>query len=158
VCIPLALELQLTQLESHDACLAEPSSELRPGGAAEPTHKLVVVIEDEPDLLEVTSFVLESEGFTVRAARNGREGLELLRSGVRPGLVLLDMMMPVMGGREFLTEIAKYPELHAIPIVVLSADGMTRLPGATAVLRKPIDLRQLVEVAEQHAAASPAKS
>ncbi len=68
------------------------------------------------------------------------------------------MMMPVMGGREFLTEIAKYPELHAIPIVVLSADGMTRLPGATAVLRKPIDLRQLVEVAEEHAAAALAKS
>ncbi len=77
MCIPLALELQVTQLESHDARFAEPSSELRPGGAVEPTHKLVVVIEDEPDLLEVTSFVLESEGFTVQAARNGREGLEL---------------------------------------------------------------------------------
>jgi CheY-like chemotaxis protein len=114
-------------------------------------RKLVVVIEDEPDLLEVTSFVLESEGFSVQAARNGEEGLELLRSGTRPGLVLLDMRMPVMSGPEFMREIAKYPALHAIPIVVLTADGTSQVPGAVAVLHKPIDLAQLVEVVERHA-------
>ena len=151
MCIPLALELQLTQLESHDACLAEPSSELRPGGAAEPTHKLVVVIEDEPDLLEVTSFVLESEGFRVQTAKNGAEALEILRSGTQPELVLLDMMMPVMNGWEFLEAISRIPTFRNIPIVVMTAAGSIGVPGATAVLRKPFDLGALVDVVERHA-------
>ena len=113
--------------------------------------KLVFVVDDEQDLLDVTTFVLESEGFRVKTARHGAEALELLCSGTRPELVLLDMMMPVMNGWEFLEAIARIPALRGIPIVVLTAAGSLGVPGVTEVLRKPFDLEDLMEVVERHA-------
>lgn len=114
-------------------------------------RKLVLIVDDELNLLEVTSFVLESEGFGVETARNGKEALERLRTGKLPGLVLLDLMMPVMNGWEFLEEIAKVPTLREIPVVVLTAGGATGIAGAVEVLRKPFDLGVLVETVERHA-------
>jgi len=111
----------------------------------------VLIVDDEPDLLEVTRFALESEGFGVETARNGEEALALLLSGKRPGLVLLDLMMPVMNGWRFLDEIAKIPSLETIPIVILTAAGPSGVPGATEVLYKPVDLGRLLEVVERHA-------
>jgi CheY-like chemotaxis protein len=113
--------------------------------------KLVVVIDDEQDLLDVTTFVLENEGYRVKTAKNGADALSLLASGTRPELVLLDMMMPVMNGWEFLEAVARTPALRHIPIVVMTAAGSIGVPGATAVLRKPFDLGVLVEVVERHA-------
>jgi CheY-like chemotaxis protein len=116
--------------------------------------KVVLVVEDEPDLLEVTRFALECEGFGVQTARNGEEALALLRAGARPGLVLLDLMMPVMNGWQFLDEIAKVPSLRTIPVVVVTAAGATAISGAVAILRKPLDLGVLIEIVESHARAS----
>jgi CheY-like chemotaxis protein len=118
---------------------------------AQDASKVVLVVEDEPDLLEVTSFALECEGFGVQTARNGQEALALLRGGTRPGVVLLDLMMPIMSGWQFLDELARLPALHAIPIVVLTAGGEQRIPGATMVLRKPLDLGVLIETVGHHA-------
>ena len=112
--------------------------------------KLVLIVDDEQDLLDVTSFVLESEGFRVQTAKNGAEALEILRSGTQPELVLLDMMMPVMNGWEFLETIARTPALRSIPVVVLTAAGTTSIPGAAEILRKPFDLGMLVTVVERH--------
>jgi CheY-like chemotaxis protein len=113
--------------------------------------KLVLIVDDEQDLLDVTSFVLESEGFRVQTAKNGSEALEILRGGTRPELVLLDMMMPVMNGWEFLEAIARIPAFRTIPVVVLTAAGTTSIPGAAEILRKPFDLGMLVTVVERHA-------
>jgi CheY-like chemotaxis protein len=113
-------------------------------------RKLVLIVEDEPTLLEVMSFVLESEGFRVEVARNGEEALERLRTGTWPALVLLDLMMPVMSGREFLDEIARSPALASLPIVVLTAGGPPEVPGAAEVLPKPYDLELLIEAVERH--------
>jgi CheY-like chemotaxis protein len=117
---------------------------------AEIDRKLVLVVEDEPTLLEVMSFVLESEGFSVETARNGEEALDRLRAGMRPSLVLLDLMMPVMSGREFLDEIARSPSLAPPPIVVLTAGGPMEAPGVAEVLPKPYDLELLIEAVERH--------
>jgi len=113
--------------------------------------KLVFVIDDEQDLLDVTTFVLEKEGYRVQTAKNGADALARLSSGARPELVLLDMMMPVMNGWEFLEAVSRIPALRRIPIVVMTAAGSIGVPGATAVLRKPFDLGVLVEVVERHA-------
>ena len=103
----------------------------------------------------MTRFVLEGEGFRVETAKNGADALTQLRAGTRPGLVLLDLMMPVMNGWEFLNELAKVPAFAAIPIVVLTASGATRIPGTVEVLHKPIDLGVLVATVERHAAGDP---
>ena len=130
--------------------------EPQPDGSVEADRKetdastTVLVVDDDPDLLEVTCFALEGEGIAVMTARNGEEALELLRAGKLPGLVLLDLMMPVMNGWQFLDEITKIPSLEAIPVVVLTAAEPGEVPGAAEVLRKPIFLRSLIEAVERH--------
>jgi CheY-like chemotaxis protein len=112
--------------------------------------RFVLIVDDDPDLLDVTSFVIENEGMTVETARNGEEALALLATGRLPALVLLDLMMPVMNGWEFLTAVANDPVLQAIPVVVLTAAEHTEIPGALAVLSKPMDLKELLRVVERH--------
>jgi CheY-like chemotaxis protein len=110
----------------------------------------VLIVDDDPSLLEVTSFVIESEGVAVETAKNGEEALALLRAGRLPGLVLLDLMMPVMNGWEFLDEVAKDPLLKVLPVVVLTAAQRTQVPGVVEVLCKPVDLRALLRVVERY--------
>jgi two-component system, chemotaxis family, chemotaxis protein CheY len=114
------------------------------------TSKFVLIVDDDPNLLEVTSFVLESEGMAVETAKNGEEALASLRAGRLPVLVLLDLMMPVMNGWEFLDEVAKDPSLEVIPVVVLTAIERAQVPGTVEVLRKPMDLTALLRVVERY--------
>ena len=65
-------------------------------------HQPIFVIEDDADLRETMKDLLEMEGFSVMTAENGREGLKLIERNGKPCLILLDMMMPVMNGWEFL--------------------------------------------------------
>jgi|KBSMisStaDraftv2_1062788.scaffolds.fasta_scaffold347757_2 CheY-like chemotaxis protein len=114
------------------------------------TSRFVLVVDDDPDLLDVTSFVIETEGMAVATARNGAEALALLRAGRHPWLVLLDLMMPVMNGWEFLAAIANDPLLTEIPVVVLTAAEHAQIPGALEVLSKPMDLKELLRVVERY--------
>jgi CheY-like chemotaxis protein len=115
------------------------------------TSDLVLVVDDDLDLLDVTRFALESEGFTVATAENGEEALAMLRDGCRPNLVLLDLMMPVMNGWGFLDEVAREPAFAAIPIVVFTAAEYVDVPaGAVALARKPIALQSLIALIERH--------
>jgi len=114
------------------------------------SSRFVLIVDDDPDLLDVTSFVIENEGIVVETARNGQEALALLRAGRLPELVLLDLMMPMMNGWEFLEEVAKDPLLQAMPIVVLTAAERREVPGATQVLSKPVDLAALLRVVERY--------
>ena len=113
--------------------------------------KIVLIVDDDPDLLEVTSFVLEGEGFGVETARNGEEALQRLRVGKLPAVVLLDLMMPVMNGFQFLEEVTKVPSLQEIPIVVLTAGSHMEVPRAMEVVHKPMDLGLLVKLVERYA-------
>ena len=114
------------------------------------TSNFVLIVDDDLDLLEVTRFVIENEGMAVKTARNGEEALALLRAGRRPSLVLLDLMMPVMNGWEFLDEVAKDPSLRQIPIVALTAAEHVQVTGAVEVLSKPMDLVALLRVVERY--------
>ena len=137
--IPLQIELQDTP-PSDPGPPGQPNASSEADWAKAETSRNVLIVDDDPDLLEVTRFVIESEGIAVQTAKNGAEALEMLRAGKRPGLVLLDLMMPVMNGWQFLDEIAKSPSLKTIPIVVLTASEPMAVPGALEVMRKPIDL------------------
>jgi CheY-like chemotaxis protein len=112
--------------------------------------RFVLIVDDDPNLLEVTRFVIESEGMAVETARNGQEALAFLRTHSLPGLVLLDLMMPVMSGWEFLNEVAKDPLLKTIPVVALTAVEHAQAPGAVGMLHKPMDLGSLIRVVEHY--------
>lgn len=114
------------------------------------TATFVLIVDDDPDLLDVTSFVIENEGMTVQTARNGEEALAVLGTGRLPALVLLDLMMPVMNGWEFLATVANDPVLRGLPVVVLTAAEHAQVPGALEVLSKPMDLKELLRVVERY--------
>jgi CheY-like chemotaxis protein len=82
------------------------------------------VVEDDPGTRELLQRVLENEGWNVAAAENGRVALEEVRRR-RPSLILLDLMMPVMDGCQFATELRKAPEWRGIPVIVLTAKDLS---------------------------------
>ncbi len=112
--------------------------------------KFILIVDDDPDILDVTSLAIETEGMAVEIARNGKEALVFLGAGKLPKLVLLDLMMPVMNGWEFLAVVAKDPSLKEIPVVVLTAAEHAEVPGAMEVLSKPMDLIKLLRVVERY--------
>ena len=101
----------------------------------------VLVVDDEPLIAMALEAALEDAGYRVATAANGRQGLERLAEAPRPDLVLLDMMMPVMGGAEMLAAMAADPDLRGIPVIVLSSlpeeAVRARTDSVAAVLRKP---------------------
>lgn len=108
----------------------------------------VLVVDDDEATREAVSLVLRAEGLSVTAAANGADALERLRGGLRPDLILLDLMMPVLDGWMFREEQLRDPQLAKIPVVVCSAahDLQRRASGmgAAALLSKPIDFQGLV--------------
>lgn len=84
--------------------------------------KKILFIEDEELILELLQKKLSDEGYEVSIARDGVEGLKVMRE-VNPDLVLLDIIMPKMGGFEVMEEMNKDPELKKIPIIIISNSG-----------------------------------
>jgi CheY-like chemotaxis protein len=128
----------------------------RPGGYFLPmgASRHILLVDDDPSIQGAVSLLLEREGFTVRCAGNGAEALRQLGAGETPGLILLDMMMPVMNGREFRVAQQRDARLAAIPVVVFSAtleiEEAPGLPPPSAVMPKPFDIDQLLAVVEKH--------
>ena len=86
--------------------------------------KTVVVIEDEAGVIDLVRLILERRGFKVVGALTGREGLETIRR-VKPDLILLDLTLPDMDGREVHRQIKADPELRHIPIQVITAKSQS---------------------------------
>ncbi|MGB5248088.1 MAG: PAS domain S-box protein [Gammaproteobacteria bacterium] len=84
----------------------------------------VLVVDDEPDVRELTRRTLEAEGLGVREAGNGQEALEEV-ARKRPGLIILDLMMPVMDGFEFVLRLRQNPDTADLPVVVVTAKELT---------------------------------
>jgi CheY-like chemotaxis protein len=96
----------------------------------------VFIVEDDWSTRDATRRLLEKLGLTVAEASNGLEGLRWLDDHPAPALILLDLMMPVMDGFEFLEELQRRPSLGNVPVVVLTAkqlspDEITVLTGRT---------------------------
>ena len=114
----------------------------------------IVIIEDDVDTRETLQDLLRLEGFSVRAAENGAAGLALIERQQPPCLILLDLMMPVMSGWEFLERVRERDEVGIgdVPIVVLSAAAdlvdVGRRFGCD-VVRKPADIGELVDIARR---------
>jgi CheY-like chemotaxis protein len=107
---------------------------------------LVLVVDDDPDILDAICEILEAEGYRVHRARNGAEALERVGSE-RPHLILLDLMMPVMDGLTFARLLRERRLEPEVPIVVISADGNPQKAasvGARGFLAKPFDIEALL--------------
>ena len=110
----------------------------------------ILLVDDDIDIREALAEVLEDEGFRVQTAANGLEALQLLRGSAPPKIILLDLMMPVMDGYQFLEEQRKDASLAAIPVAIITAGaGLDRSRLGDAILvPKPIKLPQLLSVLE----------
>jgi len=115
----------------------------------------ILLIEDEPDLRETLRDLLELFGFRVETAANGQEGLHKLESVGNPCLILLDLMMPVMNGWQFLETLRKDPQpgRASIPVLVVSAAlDMLDIQAQYGCrsLSKPVDIDKLLDMAHAH--------
>lgn len=84
----------------------------------------ILLIEDEEIIIELLERKLTKEGYEVSVARDGEEGLKLMRE-VWPDLVLLDIILPKMGGFEVLEEMNKNPSFKKIPVIIISNSGQS---------------------------------
>ena len=129
--------------------------------------KHVLIVEDDRLTREALALTLETAGYTVRQAADGRDAFRALRALPPPDAILLDIVMPRMSGWEFLREReATAPDLAGIPVIVFSAacEAAPRLPpprGVTRLLPKPVEgeavlaaLSDLLEALEQQVPAA----
>ncbi len=114
--------------------------------------KPILVIDDDPDVRDALATVLEDEGYLVIPARHGAEGLDKLKQGPEPGLILLDLMMPVMDGYAFRAAQQENPSWAGIPVLVITAGTMEPRAQALgdATIRKPVDLATLLRMVSTH--------
>jgi len=116
----------------------------------------ILIVEDDFDIREALTQILEEEGYAVRGAANGREALDVASEGAPPKLILLDLMMPVMNGWQFRAEQLKDPRLASVPVLVISADPQVQPKaaslGVAGLLKKPISLDDLLEAVKTHCA------
>jgi CheY-like chemotaxis protein len=118
--------------------------------ATEATPRTVLIVDDDPDILEGLSLVLEDSGYRTLGASNGKAALGLLQATPAIDLILLDMMMPVMDGAEFRAAQLQLPVAARVPVVVFTGDGRVREKAAAldaaGYLKKPVELDELLKV------------
>jgi DNA-binding NarL/FixJ family response regulator len=113
----------------------------------------LLLVDDEPGLREAVKDYLQESGFTVQVASNAHDGWELVQQNT-PDLVISDIMMPQVDGYQFLKQLREDPRFKTLPVVFLTAKGMTTdriqgyQAGVDAYLPKPFDPDELVAIVE----------
>jgi CheY-like chemotaxis protein len=119
----------------------------------------VLVIEDDESIRFTLQQILELDGFSVATAPNGREGLTLLKENGPVSVILLDLLMPVMNGWEFLAELPGCdPSISQTPVILMSATLRSpdvRVLKVSHILEKPLDIDVLVQAIHQHGVRDP---
>jgi DNA-binding response OmpR family regulator len=110
----------------------------------------VLIVEDDKDIRDSISHLLEDEGIPTLTASNGEEALEVMRtSDVPPSIVLLDLMMPVMNGWEFRKKLESDRSLPCPKLVVVSAMSPDAAMGDAVWLRKPLGVDELLSTVQE---------
>jgi len=113
------------------------------------THT-VLVVEDEQDLREMMRDALELNGYTVVTAGDGQDALNKLTGIENLCLVILDLLMPVMNGWDFVDKLRQRAELASVPVVVHSSAPGPMPPGVTRVLQKPMLFDRLLSIVREY--------
>ena len=115
-----------------------------------PCH--IMLVDDDPDFAEVLKSILEDEGYQVVTAADGQVALDLLREGLSPEVILLDLRMPVMNGFEFEAHRREEALAQHAALLIISSEpsNVSALLDADAVMRKPFDGRALAAMARNY--------
>ncbi len=114
------------------------------------SKKIILVIDDERDLVDLLAMRLEIDGFTIMKAFNGKEALSKLKEK-KPDIILLDIMMPEMNGYEVCQEIKNDSQYKNIPVIILTAkvrkedQERGRQVGSDDFIAKPYEYSELIE-------------
>jgi two-component system, chemotaxis family, chemotaxis protein CheY len=115
----------------------------------------VLVVDDDPDILDALTEALKSEGYSACGARDGIEALHAIAER-RPDLVITDLMMPTMTGWELLGALHEDPNLATIPTLIITAARSPEAPKtADGVFRKPLDLDGLLRAISAYTGPPP---
>jgi len=112
-------------------------------------NKIILVVDDEKDIVELVAYNLEREGYQIAKAYDGHQALRYIREN-QPDLVILDLMLPGISGLEICRLIRKKPETEGLPIIMLTAksDSVDKIMGleigADDYLTKPFNVRELL--------------
>lgn len=115
-----------------------------------PFTKTILIVEDEPDTAEMYTQMLQRNGYAVMKASGGIAAMKQLLN-IKPDLILLDLMMPDVSGLEVLRFLRREPQLHDLPVVIVSAKSLPEdiqkgiEAGASLYLTKPIAYRELIQ-------------
>ncbi len=119
--------------------------------------KKILLIDDQKNVIHIVKRSLEKAGFLVKAAYNGRDGLDILfREGLNIGLIFLDMDMPVLNGTGFIKEFIKFQEYTCIPVFICTGNLDKKAKdelyqfGIADILLKPVDLNVYRSYAERY--------
>ena len=117
---------------------------------ADEKNKHVLVIDDVADNIFLVQLILETKGYKVSTANSGKAALNLLETiRLKPDLIILDLMMPVMNGYEVINHLRKHHELAHICVFLMTANTevsyeKAKEVGADEILYKPLDIEQFV--------------
>ncbi len=113
-------------------------------------EKRVLLIEDEPNIIEAISFILSRDGWDVKTHSNGHDAMEAVR-GRQPDLVILDVMLPGRSGFDILQDIRSDAEFASVPVLMLTARGqekdreMAERSGASRYMTKPFSNAEVLD-------------
>jgi CheY-like chemotaxis protein len=122
--------------------------------APEPPLKPILLVEDNDDVREAMTHILELNQYRVVPVPGGREALVHLHEGLEPCLILLDLRMPGIDGWQFRKEQTQDPRLASIPVIVYSGDGRVKenatSMGAAGYLPKPVNVPMMLDLVANH--------
>jgi len=114
----------------------------------------VLIVDDDADIREVIKIFLEADGYRVSIAADGLDALEQLRAGLRPGLILLDLMMPRLDGEQFLIQF-RAGRFADTAVVIMSGHSAAEKKAdelkADSCLRKPVEAEELLKTVRRFA-------
>ena len=121
--------------------------------------KKVLLIEDEPNIIEAVSFILSRDGWDVSTHSNGRDAVEAVKRK-SPDMVILDVMLPERSGYEILRDLRDGPDTSKLPVLMLTARGQTKdremaeRAGASKFMTKPFSNAELLAAVRELVAAT----
>lgn len=107
----------------------------------------ILIVDDDTSVTEALSLILNRNGYEISTAHDGERAWDALLNSC-PDVVLLDLRLPLLSGREILKRLKSAPELANIPVIVMSAEAAANLPKDVEFVEKPIQILRLLNLIE----------